>query len=305
MTGLLMMVLGGLLFLAGCSGGSNGVVATGGAGGVEAGTMPAPGAAEGGLRVEDTADVLTAVAATGFYPAGHVHFATPGRGADIATGLSVTGTGAQALLSMALGLAGDRSKGLHHVPPFTLPATGSLVFTERPARGGIDRYSVAGDLSVPLRAGGAHAMQIEGWGAWGEHHHFLVYTGTPGTGDPYSFGILAGRSSTGTPAGTGTGTWRGSMAGRSATGFVAGGAEVVYDFATDFLDVELSGIATVDGATSYPDIEWTGLYIDDPANSIFNGAGIEGRFYGPGHEEVGATFEKDGITGAFGAKRVP
>ena len=34
----------------------------------------------------------------------------------------------------------------------------------------------------------------------------------------------------------------------------------------------------------------------------FSGSGIEGRFYGPNHEEVAGVFERNRLVGAFGAK---
>lgn len=48
-------------------------------------------------------------------------------------------------------------------------------------------------------------------------------------------------------------------------------------------------------------IAWNGLPIDDAG--VFGGAGIQGRFYGSDHEEVGGVFLKDSISGAFGASR--
>ncbi len=30
---------------------------------------------------------------------------------------------------------------------------------------------------------------------------------------------------------------------------------------------------------------------------------MDRSFYGPNHEEVGGTFKRDGVTGAYGAKR--
>ena len=50
-----------------------------------------------------------------------------------------------------------------------------------------------------------------------------------------------------------------------------------------------------------PSIEWNGLPIDD--SGVFSGTGIQGRFYGPNHEEVGGVFLRDMISGSFGASR--
>ena len=41
-------------------------------------------------------------------------------------------------------------------------------------------------------------------------------------------------------------------------------------------------------------------------NGVFtDGRDIRGSFYGPSHEEVGGVFDRNLITGAFGAKRAP
>ena len=35
----------------------------------------------------------------------------------------------------------------------------------------------------------------------------------------------------------------------------------------------------------------------------FKDDGLDGRFYGPDHEEAGGVFERDGIAGAFSLQR--
>lgn len=42
---------------------------------------------------------------------------------------------------------------------------------------------------------------------------------------------------------------------------------------------------------------WVGICVNAPDDTI------SGRFYGPGEEEVGGIFERDGIAGAFGGRR--
>ena len=68
-------------------------------------------------------------------------------------------------------------------------------------------------------------------------------------------------------------------------------------------DMAWDGVRLTDGAFGSPkviapilasDIDITGKAIE---------TGIYGRFHGPGHEEVGGVFRRDGITGVFGAKR--
>ena len=38
-------------------------------------------------------------------------------------------------------------------------------------------------------------------------------------------------------------------------------------------------------------------------NGSFRASGLDGRFYGPNHEEAGGVFERSGITGAFSLAR--
>lgn len=103
-------------------------------------------------------------------------------------------------------------------------------------------------------------------------------------------------------------TWIGIMAGVDVSmtstmgGWVTGSAVVeIPDFSVPALDVTFSDIAYTATGESHPSIEWSGLAIDDAG--VFGGAGIQGRFYGPNHEEVGGVFQKDLISGAFGASR--
>lgn len=64
----------------------------------------------------------------------------------------------------------------------------------------------------------------------------------------------------------------------------------------------LMGIRDVKAGTALPDMEWSGLSVADGA---FNDSSqtISGVFYGPAQQEVGGVFDRDGITGVFGAKR--
>ncbi len=38
-------------------------------------------------------------------------------------------------------------------------------------------------------------------------------------------------------------------------------------------------------------------------NGSFQASGLDGRFYGPSHEEAGGVFERGGIVGAFSLNR--
>ena len=82
--------------------------------------------------------------------------------------------------------------------------------------------------------------------------------------------------------------------------FVQGDARVTVSFADMDLDVALTGIASVESGDSYDDMTWEGIAMRDGA---FEASTLSGRFFGPGHEEVGGVFDRDGIVGAFGAGR--
>ena len=63
------------------------------------------------------------------------------------------------------------------------------------------------------------------------------------------------------------------------------------------------GVRLTDGAFGSPEVIAPILASDIDIRGKAIGTGIYGRFHGPGHEEVGGVFRRDGITGAFGAGR--
>ena len=81
---------------------------------------------------------------------------------------------------------------------------------------------------------------------------------------------------------------------------VAGDAAMAVDFAGSSLDLAFTGIAEVLSGVAVDDIGWQGVAMQ--AGS-FAGDGLDGRFYGPNHEEAGGVFERDDIAGAFSLKR--
>ncbi len=108
----------------------------------------------------------------------------------------------------------------------------------------------------------------------------------------------------------GDATWSGAMTGVDltiATGsddFVQGKADVSFSFSEQTVDVTFSEILDLTTGNSVADITWTDVPVVD--NGFTNGGSdradrIDGRFYGPNHEEVGGVFEKGRILGAFGA----
>ena len=129
-----------------------------------------------------------------------------------------------------------------------------------------------------------------------------------------------------------TATWSGVMTGvedspsSGARAFVHGDSAVtVSGLAAGVelsVDVAFTNIVNEDTGAGIGDMVWRGLPLQDREfetdDVLFNeGAGyfrdgsfstpaqgsIYGRLYGPGHEEAGGLFHRDGIAGAFAGKR--
>ncbi len=204
----------------------------------------------------------------------------------------------------------DPSTGSHH-SEITLvdlldldPATGTrrAVMT----RNGITLAEVRGGTGRP---------GFRTYGAWTEHGSFSVQTGIRSpSGDGPIFtarGALAGGHLAGSLP-SASATWLGVMVGTPARGssrdsILQGDARLIYDLEGQTLDAEFTGIFDLDrnsahtvGTVSFDNVPVAanGTFGDD----AFEGS-IEGGFGGPGHEEAGGVFERQGIVGAFGVKR--
>jgi len=126
----------------------------------------------------------------------------------------------------------------------------------------------------------------------------------------YSFGFSTGENPR---ASEGSAHWEGLMIGRdmrasaSRGQVVRGDADVTVKFggAGMTADVEFTGIANAGTGERFSDMAWRGMAVKKGGFVRRNSPDdtISGRFYGPGEEEVGGIFERDGIAGAFGGKR--
>ena len=135
----------------------------------------------------------------------------------------------------------------------------------------------------------------------------------------YSYGQYPGAN----PTGMGSATWTGVMTGLDvkrfepddAIGWLFGGVRLdettrwlfgdaridIDDLSNPDVDVSFTGVRDVKAGTARPDMAWNDLSL---TNGAFNdGQTISGMFSGPTQQEVGGVFDRDGITGAFGAKR--
>ena len=78
---------------------------------------------------------------------------------------------------------------------------------------------------------------------------------------------------------------------------VTGDSRLQADFAANTVDIDFTGFDN-----GQADMSWDGLAM---ANGTFGSktAGLEGAFYGADHEGAAGTFDRDGLTGVFGALR--
>lgn len=149
-------------------------------------------------------------------------------------------------------------------------------------------------------------LNFDTFGVWGTYN-----TGTPlrgsttlqGVDVQFAFPVSLGMVSGSNPV-SGSAIWTGAMAGvrigsSSLEAEVIGDAEMTADLAAASLDLAFTNIADTSGVSSN-DIRWQGVSME---NGSFQITGLNGRFYGPNHEEAGGVFERDGIAGAFSLAR--
>ena len=146
-----------------------------------------------------------------------------------------------------------------------------------------------------------------GYAGWMEHSFFFVAANAIEDTNPlaprlstfetpYSFGDRTKRNPT-----AGSARWSGVMAAHSSAGkTITGNVVFNVDFAANDIDIAFTNMVEQGGTSRMPDMRWT----DVPLRAgTFDGNGLLGHFYGPGHEEVGGIFNRDGMTGAFGINR--
>lgn len=169
-------------------------------------------------------------------------------------------------------------------------------------------------ISLAYRYGSSQidhsATQYIGYGGWLEYNAFGFWDGTRhelGRDLRRVYSYSHGLATNTNP--TRGGTWKGVMVGvdiastqRAHT--VEGDAEITMaDFRDPQIDVSFRNIYDADGAR-YADMTWNDLPL--VAGGFQRGSNrdsIEGKYYGPNHEEIGGIFERNRILGAFGAER--
>ncbi|MDE0410154.1 MAG: hypothetical protein OXN81_20105 [Alphaproteobacteria bacterium] len=173
------------------------------------------------------------------------------------------------------------------------------------------------------------------FGAWMDHGFLLVETFTMhgNAGSRYHTTWFGDASHAGPLTSPGdTATWSGVMTGVEASPSGGSGAFVHGDAAITVsglaagtavsVDVAFTNIVNEDTGAGIGDMVWQGLplqgrafgtggilfndgaeYFPDESFGVPAQGSIYGRLYGPGHEEVGGLFHRDGIAGAFAGKR--
>ena len=159
----------------------------------------------------------------------------------------------------------------------------------------------------------------EAYGGWLEHSIFgtrlTLFTEEAGPSQGASFvsSYSLGNSSGENPSAEGSARWEGLMLGRdmrASTGrgqVIRGDADVTVDFGSSAItaDVAFTDIVNIETGVAQNDMAWRGMALEEGgfARQTAPDDTISGRFYGPGEEEVGGVFERNGIAGAFGGRR--
>ncbi len=174
-----------------------------------------------------------------------------------------------------------------------------------------DRLGVSRAFAETSRASEDVELSYLHYGGWMDHSFFFVSGVTardPAT-EKESFGTFLHSmgNATGANPVSGGATWKGAMAGFDVSdtadrgNLIEGDATVtIDDFEQPVVDVALTGLRDRNADRDRASITWEGVPLADGA---FASSGLQGQFYGPDHEEAGGVFLRDGISGAFGAKR--
>ena len=161
------------------------------------------------------------------------------------------------------------------------------------------------------------ATDFKNLGGWLEYSAFAVEVNSivSGVGEDLRGTVFGGAYSLGDATGTtpafGNTTWTGTMVGGDTSltanrgNRIMGDATLTFDLSREDIDVAFTNIRDIDAGRPHGNITWQNIPVTSGsfASDISFGNSIDGRFYGPNHEEVGGVFERNQIAGAFGAKR--
>ena len=155
------------------------------------------------------------------------------------------------------------------------------------------------------------------YGGWMEYSAFAVQVvyypsiANPEVviGAPYAFGNSTGTNPSDVSGRTGT--WTGVVVGADYSvgsnrgNVIHGTATVDVDFINTDVDASFSNLVDLDNPNrSIANMDWSNIPLSNGTFSDESGSNqIRGRFYGPNHEEVSGVFDRNQISGAFGAIR--
>lgn len=176
--------------------------------------------------------------------------------------------------------------------------TSSAILTNQQTRNGV---------SIARLRETVDGLRIDTYGAWGNYNVSIGGRGaTTVSGIPIDIAMpLSLGYSVGTNPVSGSATWTGAMVGSKIEATrrgaeVIGDARLQADLAAASLDLSFTNIGELSSGARSPDIVWQGVSMQRGA---FQANGLDGRFYGPNHEEAGGVFERDRIIGAFSLTR--
>ena len=136
------------------------------------------------------------------------------------------------------------------------------------------------------------------YGQWMDDSVFIIVDDSVAV----SFGGSPGTN----PAALGGAIWRGTLVGVDTwtRDRIEGDAVIdIDDFARPDVDIAFTGIEDTHGR-SRAELRWEDIPVVNGTFQMQDADGaIEGQFYGSNHQEVGGIFDRDQLTGAFGASR--
>ena len=180
------------------------------------------------------------------------------------------------------------------------PSASTATIADRQLRNGV--WTGTGRVTA-----GDGDIRFDAFGVWGDYNAATTGAGVmtlQGADVPFAVPTSLGYGNAANPV-SGSASWAGMMTGvkfgSSGLGAaVAGEAAMIVDFDGAALDLEFTNIAELLSGAGVGDISWQ----DVPMQAgSFEDVGLNGRFYGPNHEEAGGVFERDGVAGAFSLKR--
>ncbi len=134
-----------------------------------------------------------------------------------------------------------------------------------------------------------------------------TFQGVNLSGIEVAYSVSGGNDTGSRPVGSAT--WQGIMVGGTG-GFdnpqwIQGDANVTWHLDQSTVDVAFTDVHNLATRARITDMRWSGVPVGSDGSFRQETAArdIEGRFYGPGHAEVGGIFAHPNAIGAFGAKK--